>query len=165
MNEPKHVKKSKAYLTTVPSGKSWNTLTTIDKDAHRVNRKGVFQSFTNYALRTFEPAVQKHVDSLHPIILEGNRSSGGQMECQTMHEKCKLICTSSPRDADVEIPNLDKWLTLDSLCRIGFGRMLNLSRKPRNRFVIDALHPLSSVIRVYVQFPEPSKLHLEKLLQ
>ena len=60
---------------------------------------------------------------------------------------------------------LDKWLTLDSLCQIGFGKKLDLLEKPNNRFVIDALLSFSSAMGVYVQFPELSKLHLETLVQ
>ena len=59
----------------------------------------------------------------------------------------------------------DRWLTLDSLCQIGFGKQLHLLDKPNNRFILDVLHSFSNVMRVYVQFPELSKLHLEKLVQ
>jgi len=81
-----------------------------------------------------------------------------------VYEKCKIIMHLL-KGADIDRPALDKWLTLDSLCQIGFRRTLNLLEKPHNRFVIDALHSFSSVMGVYVQFPELAKLHLEKLVQ
>lgn len=57
------------------------------------------------------------------------------------------------RDANDNRSITDKWLTLDSLCYLGFGKTLDLLRNPCNRFVIEALHSFSSVMGVYVQFP------------
>lgn len=60
---------------------------------------------------------------------------------------------------------LDKWLTLDSLCQIGFGKTLDLVERAENRFIIDVLHSFSSAMGVYVQFPDLAKLRLEMLAQ
>jgi len=86
---PKNVKKSKAYLTLVPNGKNWSTLTTIDKAAHRVKRKVVSQAFTDDALTEFELAIHKHIDLLHDIVLEGT-------ELQRAGRRARL-CTRSVR--------------------------------------------------------------------
>ena len=43
--------------------------------------------------------------------------------------------------------------------------MLDLVERPDNRFIIDALNGFSRIMGVYVQFPDLTKLHLEKLAQ
>ena len=85
----KNVKKSKAYLTLVPDHNGWSTMTTIKKDAHRVKRKVVLQAFSDHALTNFEPALQKHIDSLCHRLVGANQSLCDWTEGKTMHEWCK----------------------------------------------------------------------------
>lgn len=75
----KNVKKSKAYLPMVPNQKSWCTLTTINKDAHRIKRKIVSQSLSDHALKEFEPALHKHIDNFcHKLGKEIRASTAGR---------------------------------------------------------------------------------------
>ena len=58
-----------------------------------------------------------------------------------------------------------KWLTLETVCQIGFGKGLQLLDQPKNRFIIDLLHTFSLKLGVYVQMPTLQNWALEKILE
>ena len=58
-----------------------------------------------------------------------------------------------------------KWLTLETVCQIGFGKGLELLERPKNRFIIDLLHAFSLMLGVYIQFIMLQSLRLEKILE
>ena len=84
------MKKSKAYLAMVPDEKSRSTLTTINKDDHRVKRKVVAQASADKALREFEPTLQKHIDDLCSSLGESrDYDKDGWTEGKSMDEHCR----------------------------------------------------------------------------
>lgn len=58
-----------------------------------------------------------------------------------------------------------KWLTLETICQIGFGKGLQLLDQTKNRFIIDLLHAFSLKLGVYIQFPMLQNWGLEKVLE
>ena len=57
-----------------------------------------------------------------------------------------------------------KWLTLETVCQIGFGKSLKLLDQPKNRFIIKALHAYSMQLGVYIQWPSLQNLAIDKIL-
>ena len=85
------MKKSKAYLTMVPDERSRSTLTTIDKNDHRVKRKVFAQAFSAEALRDFEPTLQTHIDVFCKKLGEScDYDKDGWTEGKSMHKLCKV---------------------------------------------------------------------------
>ncbi|KAL9117878.1 MAG: hypothetical protein Q9187_005578 [Circinaria calcarea] len=90
----------------------------------------------------------KHLDVFCQKLVE--RSNGHEQSVWT-----------EPRDMD----SYDKWLALDTMGEIGFGKKMGLLESSEHRFIIDIMHFYSWMMGFYEQLPGLAKLRLEDSFQ
>ena len=144
----KGLQKAKGYEQIGPAPGVYNTLSCIDKTLHKRKRKVVSQSFSEQAIRSFEPTILRNVDVLLKQIAHSRTdvTKKGWTDVVNMTDKCKRF-------------------TLDVMGELAFGDRFDLQTREENRFILQAVRATSKVCGVYSQFPELKSTAFERLMK
>lgn len=133
-----------------PTPTTSNTLTVVDKDAHRQRRKSLAPAFSEHALRSFEPIILQNVDILLKETIRATEGSqnGGWSDALNMIDRCK-------------------YFTLDVMTAFGFGQTLHAQTQRRNRGILLGMRTGSMLSGICAQYPHlrHCKAIIERLIR
>ncbi|KAK8180844.1 cytochrome P450 [Phyllosticta citribraziliensis] len=122
----KNVIKGESYMVAVHFVP--NTVTARDRKEHARKRRVVSQGFSDAALKSYEPAIMRHVQNFLDVLPLGLSPSS----------------LSAPIDQDgwSKPQNMARWcdfLTFDIMAEVIFGMEYKLMEKPEHRYVLEAI--------------------------
>ncbi|KAK7514329.1 cytochrome P450 [Phyllosticta citriasiana] len=122
----KNVIKGESYLVAVHFVP--NTVTARDRKEHARKRRVVSQGFSDAALKSYEPAIMRHVQKFCDVLPLGLSPS--------------LMSTPSDKGEWSKPQNMARWcdfLTFDIMAEVIFGMEYNLMENPEHRYVLEAI--------------------------
>ena len=163
----KDVKKSKGYLTIIPTKGAYSVHTAINKGMHRRKRMVISQGLSHDVLRTFEPSMMNHVRKFCDLLVSDYKlGEDGWTSAKNMTD----FCESQKSQPDPKVTTaltsnfLGDHLTFDIMGSFGFGKDFQMQEREENRFLIKAIAASNIRTSIYGQFPELAKYKLEKVL-
>nr|POE86600.1 cytochrome p450 monooxygenase apf7 [Quercus suber] len=140
------LKKSSSYLPMVPWKDGWTVISCIDSALHKRMRQTLQAGLSSNSLRAFEEASVRNIDTLVSII--------------TTDADIRNQGWSSPKDMTAHA----KWLAIDSMGSLRFGRNIGLLTEPSLRYIVGIFDLYTWRTGFFEQWPRQWFTGIEEIL-